>query len=106
MSNVDSIKNIADSVLKKSTVFSKYAAVFIDWASVVGHDISTISIPHKITNIGAEKILVLKVKKGCSVELQHSTEKILDLVHNFLGEKVFSRIKVIQMDVNEKLTNT
>jgi hypothetical protein len=64
---------------------------------------AVICAPHKIINIGKDKVLVLKTIKGHGLEIQHEACKILDMVNKFLEKKTFSRIKVIQTDKTKEL---
>ena len=100
------IGDIGNSILAKIAPPPTYIDVFLDWERVVGSEISEISSPHKILTNGSNKVLVIKVKKGKAVELQHESRRILEKVHNFLdGATVFSHLKIIQMDFNEQLTS-
>jgi hypothetical protein len=104
MTTFSSIGSISESLLKRSQI-PGYAAIFSDWNNIVGNDIGSISTPYKVVNIGAQKTLILKSKKGRSLELQHETQNILNKIHKFLGKVFFSQIRIIQVDVNEELTN-
>lgn len=98
---VDNIGDITDVILKKFAKTSPYTSIFTRWTDIVGQELASKSKPFKIMTQGDRKILVLKSKKGTSLELQHSTLKILDDVNTFLGGFVFSSIKIIQLDANE-----
>ncbi|MDR0677385.1 MAG: DUF721 domain-containing protein [Holosporaceae bacterium] len=75
-----------------------YQRVFYNWSQIVGGHYSKLCSPYKVSNLNGGKILILKVEKGCSMEILHETGKILSLIHKFLGQKVFIHIKVIQID--------
>ncbi|GHU12908.1 hypothetical protein FACS189449_07460 [Alphaproteobacteria bacterium] len=91
------VKSIVDSILK-NVAGRHYMAIFCDWRSVVGDYFNSISAPHKVTASGNKKILVLKAKRGFTLEIQHESDNILHMVHGFLGNTCFSAVKVIQMD--------
>ena len=97
------IGSITNAILDKFQKQTPYASIFSDWKSVVGEKFASESAPYKILTQGDKKILVLKSRKGCSVELQHCSLQILEKIHEFLGEKVFSFIKIVQLDVNDSL---
>jgi hypothetical protein len=76
-----------------------YAVIFSDWAAIVGNNYSSIAMPHRvISGKSSGSTLVLKCKRGFALEIQHESEKILDLVNNFLEKKFFAHLKVIQVD--------
>ncbi|GHT90642.1 hypothetical protein FACS1894122_01440 [Alphaproteobacteria bacterium] len=91
------VKTIMDSVLR-NVPNRPYLCIFCDWHSVVGDYFSSISTPHNVIASGKRKILVLKVKKGRTLEVQHESDAILRMVHIFLRGTYFSGIKVTQMD--------
>ncbi|MBR1734205.1 MAG: DUF721 domain-containing protein [Alphaproteobacteria bacterium] len=97
----ENIGDIADIFIKKNIRKPTYANLFTNWNVVVGSELASKAVPFKIMTQGDQKILVLKSKKGCSTEIQHCSLKILENVNHFLGESVFSFIKVIQMDFDE-----
>lgn len=99
----ENIGSITDSILKKFQKELPYASIFTDWKEVVGEEFSSKSSPYKIITHCDKKVLVLKSKKGCSVELQHCSLQILEKVHKFLGQKAFSFIKIVQLDANDSL---
>lgn len=97
----DNVAEIADIVLEKLPQKPIYVSIFSDWEAVVGAELASKSAPYKVITQGEKKILVLKSKKGCSIELQHDYPRILEKTHKFLGKQVFSSIKIIQMDIND-----
>lgn len=99
----ENIGNITDGIFNKIANKPPYLPIFSDWKAAVGEDFAEKSVPYKVVTQGNKKILVIKSKKGCSVELQHSSVQLLANIHHFLGKPVFSFIKVIQMDIDESL---
>lgn len=99
----EDIGSIAKVILDKFQKQTPYASIFADWKAVVGEKFASKSAPYKIITQGDKKILVLKSKKGCSVDLQHCSLQILEKIHKFLGKKIFSFIKIVQLDVNDSI---
>lgn len=95
---VSNISNVAETVLNQFPKKLRYTSLFLSWSAAVGTDFARISIPYKIIIQNNKKILILKSKKGRSVELQHCSQQILEKVHRFLGEDVFSFLRIIQLD--------
>lgn len=95
---------ILNSILERSEL-PEYISVFNNWSTVVGEEVAEISHPYRVVKSGNKKVLILRSKKGKSLELQHESQKILNKIHNFLGEEVFSQIRIIQIDINESLIN-
>lgn len=99
----EDIGSITKVILDKFQKQTPYASIFADWKAVVGEKFASKSAPYKIITQGDKKILVLKSKKGCSVDLQHCSLQILEKIHKFLGKKIFSFIKIVQLDVNDSI---
>ena len=102
-SNISSIGSIASKILEESHGKPTYLNLFAQWSEVVGRNLADICAPQKVMSQGNRKILVLKTKKGCSLEVQHESEKILRTINKFLGKDVFDNLVIFQMDVNEEL---
>ena len=101
--NLNDAGSIADFILKKLPKKPPYASLFSEWSAAVGEDFASISAPLKIVTQNDKKILVLKSKKGRSIELQHSSPQILRKIHHFLGKNVFSSVKIVQLDSDDGL---
>ena len=97
----ENIGSITNDIFRKIANKPQYISIFSDWTAAVGKEFAAKSLPYKVMTRGDKKILVIKSKKGYSVELQHCSVQILDNIHRFLGKSVFSFIKVIQMDIDE-----
>lgn len=95
--------NVIFNSLLKHIPMPNYAEIFNNWAAVVGNKAAEISSPYKVVTSGSKKILILRAKKGKSVELQHESQKIARKIDKFLGAETFSQVKVIQLDSDEKL---
>ena len=52
---------------------------------------------------GNKRALILKVKKGCSLEIQHESDNILNIINNFFGDKLFDNLVIFQMDFEEAI---
>lgn len=98
----EKIDTILNGMLKHIQV-PIYAAIFNNWSTVVGEKVAEISSPYKVITSGNKKVLILKVKKGKSTELQHESQKIIRKIDKFLGTKIFSQVKIIQIDINEEI---
>ncbi|MDR1983093.1 MAG: DUF721 domain-containing protein [Holosporaceae bacterium] len=92
------IAHIVKKIIRNVINRPDYAEIFSNWTAVVGNDTASMCVPHKVVNIGKDKVLVLKTIKGRGLEIQHEAYKILHMVNLFLKKKTFSRIKVIQTD--------
>jgi hypothetical protein len=104
--NAEKLSDIIDKILQQSHHKPKYLEIFSNWSAVVGTCIASISAPYKIVTAAGKKILIIKCKKGCSVELQHESCKIINKIELFFGNRVFDQIRVIQIDINESLSNS
>lgn len=91
------VSSVVDSIFKKLPK-NQYATLFSEWRSAVGEEFASIAAPLKVVIQNNKKILVLKSKKGRSIELQHSSQQILRKIHHFLGNDVFSLVKIVQLD--------
>lgn len=96
-----SVSSVAEDILNKLPKKPQYASLFSKWRTAVGDDFASISAPYKIVTQNDQKILVLKSKKGRSIELQHCSQQILRKIHYFLGKDVFSFVKIIQLDSDD-----
>ena len=98
------IGNIVESFLNKTQDrHPGYAEIFVNWEMVVGKTLAAKCMPYRVATNGSSRTLVLKSKKGCALELQHDTVKILQRVHQHLGKVYFAQIKIIQIDINDSL---
>jgi hypothetical protein len=95
------VSDISDDLIKKISGKPDYLEIFSNWKNIVGEEIASICEPHKATNRGSDKILILRTVKGRGLEVQHEACKILDLVNAFLKKKTFSQIKAIQTESME-----
>lgn len=97
-----SIANIAGVLLQKfASQKPEYSEVFLNWKAAVGESFASISAPYKVLTHNNNKVLVIKSKKGRSIELLHCSQEILRRIHNFLGKQIFSSVKIIQIDQND-----
>lgn len=94
---ITSLTSIVDNILKKNAVYPDYMVVFSNWDKIVGNDIALIASPHKVVSQFEKLILILKVQRGFSVEIQHSSYELLNKINHFIGSECFANIKVIQM---------
>jgi hypothetical protein len=92
---------IAQNIIKKAGAAPNYLEVFTRWMDVAGEGVASICIPHKVINMGNDKILVLKTVKGRGLQIQHEALVILDSVNKFLKKKTFSQIRVFQTEASE-----
>ena len=102
-SNISTVGSIVSEIFEKNYEKPKYLALFTEWHEIVGENLSKICVPKKVISQGNHKILVLKTKKGCSLEIQHESEKILHAVNKFLKNNIFDNLVIFQVDINEKL---
>jgi hypothetical protein len=79
---------------------SEYFSMISNWQEIVGANDAKKLVPHNVLINKGKKTLVLETPKGYALEIQHEAQHILDKIHNFLGKKYFSAIKVLQMDRN------
>jgi hypothetical protein len=89
---------IAENLIEKMPNRPDYREIFFNWENIVGEYIASVCTVHKAINMGKNKVLVLKTRKGCGPEILHEGGKILDAVNNFLKKKTFSQIKIFQTD--------
>ena len=99
--NFSTFSAVLRKIFENSPNKPKYLQIFENWSVIVGDYWASISVPQKIVNNGSQKILVLKTKRGCSLEIQHESEKILKIVNDFLGDKIFDSLLIFQMDFGE-----
>lgn len=90
------IKNIAENLIKRSIKRPKYLDIFSCWTEIVDERISRLAAPYKIVG-STTKTLVIKVKKGYAIQIQHESVKILNAVNSYFNEEVFFQLKVIQL---------
>ena len=91
------IGNIAANLVKHSIKNPECLDTFSHWNDIVDAQISCLATPYKI--IGkTPKTLVIKVKKGYALQIQHESMSILQTVNAYFHEQVFSQLRVIQMD--------
>lgn len=95
-------------------IFSEvYGSVlFLNWESVVGHDLAKVSKPRSIST--DKKTLFIDVKRGFMLDLQYQVQYILECVHMHLHDNKIERIilkiidekqpKIKRKD-NQKFTN-
>lgn len=96
------VAHIARNIIKKvSTAPPNYLEIFIRWRDVIGEHVASICVPHKVVNMGNDKILVLKTIKGRGLQIQHEGLRILNSVNKFLKKKTFSKIRVFQTEAIE-----
>ncbi len=77
---------------KMGLIFSE---LYLNWANVVGAEISKICWPEKISkNNSSDLILTLKVNKEAVIEVNYSKNKILKLVCDFVGNDKILEIKI------------
>ncbi len=87
--------------LVKNLLFSEkqkypFSDIFLKWEEIVGYDIAEISEPVKVINMINGNVLLIKVKGTCAVETQHNSLKIIKAINDYLGNKTFVAIRVIQ----------
>ena len=70
--------------------------VFLNWTAVVGERYAAFTKPYKITQFAQQKILVIQANHGYGVIAQHESLTILKMVNEYLKQKYFYQIKVIQ----------
>jgi hypothetical protein len=99
------IGEITDNLIKNVKNKPSYLEIFANWKSVVGEYVASVCVPYKIVKVPSNKMLILKAKKGYALEIQHESLKILEAINTFLGEVYFSRVHVIQTDLNDDLTD-
>ncbi|MDR0753224.1 MAG: DciA family protein [Holosporaceae bacterium] len=92
---------IAQNIIKNIDAAPNYLEIFIRWQDVVGERIASICVPHKVINMGNDKILVLKTIKGRGLQIQHETLGILNSVNKFLKKRTFSQMRVFQIEAIE-----
>lgn len=97
--SITPIGNVISSLLKNKCNDYLYKDIFLHWEKVVGNEFAKISIPYKTMSSNGKKILVLKVQNGYGIEMQHESHKILNFIHKFYGDKLFSQIKIIQTEI-------
>ena len=102
-SNISTLGSIASEIFEKTRGKPNYLDLFTYWSEVVGENFAEMCAPQTVTSQGNQKILVLNTKKGCSLEVQHESEKILRAINGFLKNDVFDSLVILQMDVNEEL---
>ena len=102
-SNISTVGSIASEIFEKTHGKPKYLALFPRWSEIVGENLAEICAPQKVSTQGNRKILVLKTKKGRSLEVQHESEKILRAINSFLENDIFDNLVIFQMDINEDL---
>lgn len=90
------INNIAESLIKRSIKQPKYLDIFSRWAEIVDEKIFRLATPYKIVG-NTTKTLVIKVKRGYAIQIQHESVEILNAVNSYFNEKVFFQLKVIQL---------
>ena len=98
-----SLSSVVDNMLKNSENKPAYLGIFSNWEGAVGKNIASKSAPYKVVNAGNKKVLIIKSKKGCALELQHESPVVLEKIRQFLKGHFFDQIKIIQMDVNDQI---
>jgi len=93
---MQSLGNIAEHIISNSQRNHSLADVFLKWEEIVGKQLALISEPYKIVEVSAGKILILKIKQGCAIELQHESLTIISLINKYFKETPFTAIRVIQ----------
>ena len=88
--------NIAEQLISASSQNHPFSDVFLKWDSIVGETIADLAEPHKIMEMSAGKILIVKAKQGCAIELQHESTNMIDAVNSYFKKKSFIAIRVIQ----------
>lgn len=81
-----------------SSEMSEYFSIVSHWQEIVGADNAKILVPRNVSVNKGKKTLALEAPKGYALEIQHESQHVLDKIHNFLGKKYFSAIKILQMD--------
>ena len=89
---MQTVGNLAESLISKSN--PAFAEIFVDWRKIVGDSIAEAVDPHKIVKMNDSNVLVLKVKSGCAIEIQHDSLQILNSLNSYFGEKIFSVVRV------------
>ena len=87
--------------LVKNLLFSEkqnypFSDIFLKWKQIVGNDTAEISEPVKVINMTNGNVLLIKVKGTCAIETQHNSLKIINAINDYLGNKTFIAIRVIQ----------
>ena len=103
MAELTLIGSVAEKILANASKKPAYAALFSDWKKIVGENIAEVCFPEKVTVRGNKRALILKVKKGCSLEIQHESDNILNIINNFFGDKLFDNLVIFQMDFEEAI---
>lgn len=92
---MQSIADIATKIFK-NTPRPVATDIFLKWEEVVGVPYSSMATPYKVTTFKQQKILILQAVPGCGVLIQHESWEILHRVNDYLKQKYFSQVKVIQ----------
>lgn len=93
--NMLSVSDIAAKILGNTP--KPFAAdVFLKWKEIVGEPYSSMSTPYKVTTFAKQKILIVQAVPGCGVLIQHESWEILQRVNDYLKQKYFAQVKVIQ----------
>ncbi|MDR0555444.1 MAG: DciA family protein [Holosporaceae bacterium] len=95
------VVEISDRLIRKMINRPDYLKLFLNWSDVVGPYMSALCLPHRVINVGPEKILILKTIKGHGLEVQYEANRILGMVNGFLKIKLFSQIRIIQLDTSK-----
>ena len=90
------IGNIAEQLISASSQNHPFSDVFLKWDEIVGENVATLAEPHKIMEMSAGKILIVKAKQGCAIELQHESTNMIDAINSYFKKKSFIAIRVIQ----------
>lgn len=91
-------------------IFAKIygAALFLDWAAVVGSEIASFTAPKSISR--DRETLTVLVQKERLLEMQYRSHEILERVHEHLGEQSIQRIvlksKVFTKKNSERIEKT
>ena len=95
-------KNIKKVINKKGHIFSE---TLNNWKYIVGENLFKICYPKMFKNsnrFGVSTLLIM-VKRGHEVDLEHSKKKIIDKMNSFFGYSVVEKLKFISFDDETKI---
>lgn len=90
-----SLGQLAEKFLENTNEVPTYLPIFLNWMEVVGADLSAITEPFKVVISKGEQVLVLRVDRAYSLEIQHRSVEFLIMVNTYLGVDYFSQVKVM-----------
>ena len=90
------LSNIAESLIKESSLNPAVSDVFVKWNQIVGDELAQYVEPHKVVKMNGSNILVVKSKNCCATEVQHNSLQLIEKLNGYFQNDIFSVVRVIQ----------